>query len=366
MKFITKWKQSKESVTDILLQDIDEDFENYYEPFVGGGALYLRIEANHYFINDICTDLMELYHQIQDNPKFFFYAEELNDAWRSIETLCERLLPEIVDIMHGYLIESEWPIECQNRVSNILRNTSYRDVLSDISKDEYSFYLELRFRMYRVYVECRLIDENQWHLQSRIKTAFKRALHQYFCTLYNCKKDNIALKTALFMFIMDKSAGGQFSIKQVESARDKKILRDEFCVGYAGKFADHHSSATKLDEMQAEYFKKKLSDTSFSCMDFLEFLRTYPPHKDDFIFVDPPLYGKTSKFGKYIFTDKDHQRLANYLRRECHCKWMLVVKDTPRMRELYLSDAYTVRQYRKKDHQKKSDKHYEFLVIMNY
>jgi DNA adenine methylase len=38
--------------------------KNYYEPFIGGGAVYFSVNADNFFINDKSDELIALYNAI--------------------------------------------------------------------------------------------------------------------------------------------------------------------------------------------------------------------------------------------------------------------------------------------------------------
>ena len=60
-----------------FIKPILPNFKNYYEPFVGGGSVYLDMVADHYFINDKSNDLMNIYQCIQNQDQTFYSI--LND-----------------------------------------------------------------------------------------------------------------------------------------------------------------------------------------------------------------------------------------------------------------------------------------------
>lgn len=61
-------------------------FRNYYEPFVGGGSVFMSVPAERWFINDASGELMALYRQIAEgNAGFYVWAEAICAAWE--ETL---------------------------------------------------------------------------------------------------------------------------------------------------------------------------------------------------------------------------------------------------------------------------------------
>lgn len=55
-----KWAGGKEQELKYILPVIPS-FENYYEPFVGGGAVFFSVAAQNKFINDKSSELFNLY-----------------------------------------------------------------------------------------------------------------------------------------------------------------------------------------------------------------------------------------------------------------------------------------------------------------
>jgi DNA adenine methylase len=80
---ILKWPGGKEKELKYIIPCLPNSIKNYYEPFVGGGAVYTAINAKKYFINDKSTELMALYNSISnDNRNIFFDAiEEIIHTW---------------------------------------------------------------------------------------------------------------------------------------------------------------------------------------------------------------------------------------------------------------------------------------------
>ena len=74
---IIKWAGGKEKELPIILENLPK-FENFYEPFVGGGAVFSAISAKKYFINDKSCELIDLYNAIKTKDKdFFLYSEKI-------------------------------------------------------------------------------------------------------------------------------------------------------------------------------------------------------------------------------------------------------------------------------------------------
>lgn len=49
---LIKYPGGKEKELNYIIPALPQNINRYYEPFVGGGAVYFAIDANEYFIND--------------------------------------------------------------------------------------------------------------------------------------------------------------------------------------------------------------------------------------------------------------------------------------------------------------------------
>lgn len=80
---LLKYPGGKEKELEYILPNIPADAENYYEPFVGGGAVYFALEAENYYINDKSSELMELYGLVRRQDRdFLLYVNKLDRHWR--------------------------------------------------------------------------------------------------------------------------------------------------------------------------------------------------------------------------------------------------------------------------------------------
>lgn len=77
-KPFVKWAGGKRSIIDKLIKLIPNDFNTYYEPFVGGGAMLFELSPKRAVINDYNTELINVYKCIKDENKFPSMCNELN------------------------------------------------------------------------------------------------------------------------------------------------------------------------------------------------------------------------------------------------------------------------------------------------
>jgi DNA adenine methylase len=68
-----KWVGGKRKLLDKIDENLPEKFNNYYEPFLGGGSVFFymkqKFSNKNFIISDINEDLINTYKDIRDNPK---------------------------------------------------------------------------------------------------------------------------------------------------------------------------------------------------------------------------------------------------------------------------------------------------------
>ena len=77
-KPFVKWAGGKRQILDKLIKYVPEDFNTYYEPFVGGGALFFELSPKNAVINDSNEKLINVFRCIKDEEKLTKMCNELN------------------------------------------------------------------------------------------------------------------------------------------------------------------------------------------------------------------------------------------------------------------------------------------------
>jgi len=77
-----KWAGGKRQLVPELLRYVPKQYNSYYEPFVGAGALLLALQPERAFINDRNRELIDCYEVIRDTPEDLIAAlqEHRNEA----------------------------------------------------------------------------------------------------------------------------------------------------------------------------------------------------------------------------------------------------------------------------------------------
>lgn len=83
-----RWAGGKGWLANTIMDFVPQDFSNYFEPFLGGGAIFINLKAkgiikNRAYLSDINSDLVNAYRQVKSNPRGLF--NELSNYQNSEE-----------------------------------------------------------------------------------------------------------------------------------------------------------------------------------------------------------------------------------------------------------------------------------------
>lgn len=66
-----KWAGGKRQLLNQIKERMPKEYNDYYEPFIGGGAVLFELQPEKATINDINTSLINVYRQVKDNTEEF-------------------------------------------------------------------------------------------------------------------------------------------------------------------------------------------------------------------------------------------------------------------------------------------------------
>ena len=70
-----KWAGGKYGLADVINKMLPKG-DRLIEPFVGAGSIFLNTNYDHYLLNDINQDLINLYQTLKENPQYFIDEAE--------------------------------------------------------------------------------------------------------------------------------------------------------------------------------------------------------------------------------------------------------------------------------------------------
>jgi DNA adenine methylase len=365
-----KWAGGKEQELKYILPALPT-FQNYYEPFAGGGAVFFSIKAEKKFINDKSTELFHLYQMIAQQDQSFFRAlDTLLVGWHQISDLVDKEAKQLIQAYQQFS-QDYWSSE---QIEDFLLSfiTSSTQTFTAMfatffNKDPENFLSELRRNLIGKTRRMKTLERKKWQLPEKdildnLESALKSAFYMHLRYLYNKASSYsipVGIASAIFFFVRENAYASMFRYNS----------QGEFNVPYGGITYNRKGLARKIDYMRSLPLQNHFTDTVIENMDFEEFLRQYCPQKQDFIFLDPPYDSEFSTYARNEFTLHDQRRLAHYLLKECQAQFMLVIKNTPAILGLYQQPELSIKTFDKKylvSFQDRNDKEAEHLLITNY
>jgi DNA adenine methylase len=366
---IVKWPGGKEKELKYIIPNAPK-FKRFFEPFVGGGSVFMGILASEYYINDFSSELIEVYKNIATSDKEFFrYAEEMDKSWQNAVNFFITH-SELVETYIGYRKELIGKSELKAYIHSFCQNkeNEIHDIIGEIFY-KYSCILikEVETNLFRKMVRMRELELEKHELPEKdlsdnIETAIKSAVYMNYRHLYNDKdiqSNNIKLHSALFFFMRNYAYSGMFRYSS----------KGDFNVPYGGIAYNIKLMAKKLSYYRSKPLLAHFESTKIYNLDFEEFLRTTQPNEDDFVFLDPPYDSEFSTYAQNAFTKDDQEKLATYMINECKAKWMMVIKNTDFIYNLYNKDGINIRTFDKEylvSFMNRNDKKVTHLLITNY
>lgn len=366
---IVKWPGGKEKELKYILPNIPQ-FERYFEPFVGGGSVFMAIDAKEHFINDFSSELVNLYKNIATtNDNFFRYVEMIDESWKRALTFFESN-KIIVDTYLSYRREELSKDEIKNFINNFCFNK--KEEILKIIGDEFNSYScvlikEMQANLYRKMLRMRELELMKQILPDKdvldnLETAIKSAVYMNYRHMYNNKdvaEKNSVLHNALFFFIRNYAYSGMFRYSN----------KGDFNVPYGGIGYNNKLMSKKVTYYRSKELLDHFINTHIYNLDFEDFLSETKPTERDFVFLDPPYDSEFSTYAQNAFTREDQKRLADYMIYKCKAKWMMIIKNTDFIFDLYNKEGINIRTFDKEylvSFMNRNDKKVTHLLITNY
>lgn len=375
---VLKYPGGKEKELKYILPNLPQKCKRYYEPFVGGGAVYFSLESEEYYINDKSTELINLYSMIKtQNKEFLEKLNAMDHSWTIMEQVIQNHTKELVRVYLEYKNNQMNAVQLNEAISEfVFRNA---EEFNGLLKQNFNiaienFVIELKKSFENKIVRMKKLEAEKGDLQSEdiilnLECAFKNAFYMHFRYLYNHIEEldiSVPFATAIYFFVREFCYASMFRYNR----------QGKFNVPYGGISYNKKSIIKKAQYFVNEQLVDQLKNTVIENMDFEEFFKIHTPQKSDFIFLDPPYDTEFSTYAQNEFGENDQIRLANFLIKQCKAYFMLIIKNTDFIRSLYPVNQETangnkvyVGKFDKKyvvSFQDRNDKDVEHLLITNY
>ena len=360
---ILKWAGGKEQELKYILPNVPSNFVRFIEPFVGGGAVYFSMKNKDMLINDKSIELTSLYNNIKyKNKSFVSNLQSLQVAWVGLEKILDNNIAFFNTVYSKYKLNK---IDKNKLIANIEHfinenKTEFKRLLnSNLLKHYDIFEKELLRNISAKLVRMKNLEEKKGKLSEKdiydnFECALKGSFYMFIRALYN-KYDN----SDYFYFIREYCYSSMFRYNS----------NGEFNVPYGGISYNRKNFQRKIDYIKSKELQSHFVNTDIYNLDFEEFLDKIKLTKNDFIFLDPPYDTDFSSYVNNAFDRQDQERLANYLINKCPAKFMLVIKNTDFIFDLYSNKGLYITSFDKtymvsfKGRNNRDCKH---LLITNY
>ena len=369
---IVKWAGGKEKELKYILPNLPSSFKNYFEPFVGGGAVYTAIQSEKSFINDKSEELINLYKIIKSNQRndFFDALDEITYNWEILTKLTKKNSVFFIDLYKKYSGDIIDISSLTNKIFEFILQHSeeFNGMFSTIFNfDIENFINEIKKNLIRKIKRMKILEIKKHKLPDKdildnIETAFKSAFYMHFRHFYNFPtkyKLTTAFKSAVFLFIRNYAYSGMFRYNS----------NGEFNVPYGGIAYNKKNFVKKIEYLKSKALQKHLENTVVENEDFEVFFDKYEATENDFIFLDPPYDTEFSTYAQNEFTKNDQKRLANYLINKTKANWLMIIKNTDFILNLYQNKGLNISFFDKTylvSFMNRNNKKTEHLIIKNY
>lgn len=316
--------KSKEAI--LVDRYMPRNVDRYFEPFVGGGAIYFHLNINTNYINDKSVDLMNLYSMIKNkHRKFKKYLYDINTLWKNIENNVDENIFEPLNL--NFNLYSKYYQQSLSKKRNKL--SKFENEGLTISEED------------KVKTEL---------------TARKTAIYMLLRDVYNSAKSKSSERVATYYFLREYCYSSMFRFSK----------SGKFNVPYGGRSYDKKYMDDKLKYIFSIEMENKLKNTNLFNLDFDDFFQKFDFQDDDFVFLDPPYDSDFSTYDNNSFDKNEQIRLRDSLI-DLRAKWMLIIKKTDFIASLYQN--FHIFEYDMNymvSFKNRNDRKVEHLLITNY
>jgi len=338
MQTLIKWPGGKSGEFGHI-KDLIPPFSRYIEPFFGGGAVFFKIKPRKTIINDICSELMDLYRFIKgeyDKDEFRKELYEYVINWEKVVKYLDLFEDQFVVLYDRYKRDKIKEEQLEKSVENYIKNSEgkFNGLFhKKFCLDGQNLLEKIRSNIVSKICRTKQIEKTRGRLpegdlQKNIETAFRSGFYMHFRDVMNFNgnkyKISRAKQVANYYFIREFCYGAMFRFN----------ANGHFNIPYGGIAYNSKDFRAKVDHIFSKEIEELFKNTTIENQDFEQLFNSYKFNKKDFIFLDPPYDTDFSDYEKKIFDKKDQERLARCLY-NTQANFILIIKNTPFIYELY-------------------------------
>lgn len=326
------------------LKELFPKFDTYIEPFVGGGAIYWATKASSFIINDYSKECVSIYKYCKAQDSLFIdYVTDISTFWDNKDNLA-------------------------NEIKELLLNggsyAKYDDALTYGLK-KLPIYQALLLKYINNSINLKRKQLAKLGITTKISNyddnalgALGNSIYMYLRYLYNLTSfgNNPQLKTALYLFLREYAYSSMFRFNN----------KGEFNVPFGGNTYAKKDFKHRLNQLTDDKVINKLDKTIILQGDFS---KAFVDKDNTFMFLDPPYDTKFSTYNLHNFDSNEQVRLRDELLKLSKTKWLLDIKSTDFIKELYNAKGLYIKTFNKHysvNFKNRNNKDTSHLIITNY
>lgn len=367
---LLKWPGGKGGELAQIFEAAPPVFDRYFEPFVGGGAVYWAVPVGvPAYINDTSSDLMSFYEHVQrQDMDFLERLAQIAHWWSALADFTEHHGGHIVALFMAPKGHSKSSVveEAARAVNSCLAEAVatvppvWADVADDFKGNVKRLVAKKFARMQHVEIERgqQMSEADVW---SNIEGAYKACAYTTLRSSYNKarrEQEVSSRQSALFFFLREYAYAAMFRFNG----------KGEFNVPYGGMTYNRKNLAKKIDHLKSAEVVQRLATTELGSEDFYSFIDRHEPGPGDWMFLDPPYDSEFSDYDRNAFALRDHQRLVEVMK-DLSCKFQLVIKATDVVDNIYRDTGWNRIEFDKKymwTIKERNNRNATHLMITNY
>jgi DNA adenine methylase len=143
-------------------------FDDYYEPFVGGGAVFFSIQSQRKFINDKSSELYNLYKMVARQDKEFFCAFDiLLRGWQRVSEIIAQRALYLINLYKAYSLGECSSEEIELKLLEFIQHHSeeFKEMFEVFfDKDTENFVQELKRNLISKTRRMKILEGKKWRL----------------------------------------------------------------------------------------------------------------------------------------------------------------------------------------------------------
>lgn len=331
-----KWPGGKSAELGDIVPRVPAFSGRFIEPFLGGGAVWLRLNSPVSVVGDLSADVIGFY-QMLKNPttrsQLRQYMVMRAKQWDRLGAAAAKLFTTVAPRIH------------RARASGAARKTELAQLGASvdawlatpaISKtvigpsasagDRAAWSKSITTKLRRIVLqEARSSALNDEDLAKNVETALRTAFYTALRTEYNRRGPVPTPQTAgAWFFVRDLCYASMFRFND----------KGEFNIPYGGMAYNSKRLMNKVTPCFEAPLLDCIARTTFHHADFSDFWRIVAPAAGDFVFLDPPYDTPFNAYDGNLFNQQHQARLANFLA-TTPADFLLVIQETPFIAGLY-------------------------------